>query len=90
MKKLKVYWPFLPLILFVIAAVAGWFLLPAELKLADGAGNTVPKLVGLLAPVAISALAGSQMCFPGKRRAAGIILLVLAAVMTLLVFTRNL
>lgn len=83
-------WPYFLLLPFVLAAVAGWFVLPDELALRSGEGGTVPKLVGLLGPVAMAALGGSLACRKGSRRAAGAILLVLAAVLVVMVFAWNL
>lgn len=89
MKKLKVYWPFLPLLLFVVAGIVGWFVLPAELVMQSGGETTVPKLVGLLVPVALSALGGSFVAVE-KRRWAGVVVLIVAAAAEILLFVWNL
>ena len=89
MKKLKVYWPYLLLIPFVAAGIVGWFVLP-ETVLLNTDGTTMPKLFGLLIPVAVSALGASRVCLEGKNRAAGAIVLVLAVVADVLLFTWNL
>ena len=89
MKKLKVYWPYLLLIPFVIAGIVGWFLLPETVVL-NTDGTAMPRLFGLLIPVAVSALGASRVCLEGKNRAAGAIILVLAAVAEVLLFAWNL
>ena len=86
MKKLKVYWPFLPFVILVIAGIAGWFVLPAELTV--GSGGSLPKLFGLLAPVAVGAFGGS-LAAKGKTRWAGAVVIVIAAVMEILLFVWN-
>lgn len=89
MKKLKIYWPYLLLIPFVAAGIAGWFVLP-ETVLLNTDGTAMPKLFGLLIPVALSALGASRVCLEGKNRATGAIILVFAAVAEVLLFTWNL
>lgn len=89
-RAMKIYWPYFLLIPFVLAGIAGWFLLPAELRMQAGGEAVTPKLLGLLVPVALAALGGSQACLAGKRRAAGIIILVIAAVAEILLFIWNL
>lgn len=86
MKKLKLYWPFLPFAILVMAGIVGWFLLPAELTVGGGA---LPKLFGLLAPVAVGAFGGS-LAAREKTRWAGAVVIVLAIVMEILLFARNL
>ena len=89
-KLLKVYWPFLLLLPFVIAGIVGWFVLPAELVIRGGSGSGLPRLIGLLVPVALAALGGSQACLKGNRRMAGILILVIAAIAEVLLFVWNL
>lgn len=89
-KSWKIYWPYFLLIPFVAAGIIGWFLLPAELAVQAGSGGTMPKLAGLLAPLALAALGSSQACFEGKRRAAGVVILIVAAVAEVLLFIWNL
>ena len=86
MKKLKVYWPFLPFALLAIAGIAGWFVLPAELAMGSG---SVPRLFGLLAPVAVGAFGGS-LAAREKTRWAGAVVIIIALVMEILLFVRNL
>ncbi len=86
----KVYWPYFLLIPFVIAAVVGWFVLPAELVMSDRSDGTMPKLVGLLVPVALAALGSSQACLAGRRRAAGGMILLIAVIAAVLLFAWNL
>lgn len=86
MKKWKLYWPFWVLLLFVLAGVVGWFVLPAELAV-RGEG-TVPRLIGLLGPVAMSALGGS-LAIREKTRWAGAAVLVFAAVLEIMLFVWN-
>lgn len=87
-------WPWLLVIPFLAAAVAGWFLLPAELVVQVGRdgrpSNMLPKLVGVLIPVALSAFGGSRVCKGAKYRPAGILILVVAAVVEVLLFVWNL
>ena len=87
MKKLKVYWPFLPFLIFIVVGVIGWFVLPAELALESG--GSMPKLLGLLAPVAVGVFGGS-LAAREKTRWAGVIVIVIAAVMEILLFAWNL
>lgn len=87
MKKLKLYWPFLPLAVLVLAGIAGWFVLPAELSV--GGGNAMPRLFGLLAPVAVGAFGGS-LAARQKTRWAGAVVIIIALVMEILLFVRNL
>ena len=87
MKKLKVYWPFLPFIVLVLAGVIGWFVLPAELVINDGGG--LPKLMALLGPVALGALGGS-LAAREKTRWAGAVVIVIAAVLEIMLFAWNL
>ena len=87
MKKLKVYWPFLPFIVLLLAGVIGWFVLPAELIINDGSG--LPKLMALLVPVALGALGGS-LAAREKTRWAGAVVIVIAAVLEIMLFAWNL
>lgn len=93
MKKWKLYLPFLPVVILAIAAVAGWFLLPPEVVVQIGAdgkpSNTMPKLAGLLVPVALAALGGSFVAAE-KRRSAGVVVIVVAAAVMVLLFAWNL
>ena len=89
MKTLKVYWPYLLLIPFVAAGIVGWFVLP-ETLLVNTDGTVMPKLVGLLIPVAVSTFGASRVCLGGKNRSAGALLLVLAVVAEVLLFAWNL
>ena len=87
MKKWKVYWPFLPLVIFVILGIVGWLVLPAELTVrGDG---TLPKLMALLVPVALGALGGS-LAAREKTRWAGVAVIVLTAVLEIMLFAWNL
>ena len=87
MKKLKVYWPFLPVLVLLLAGVVGWFVLPAELALKNS--GSMPKLLGLLAPVAVGAFGGS-LAAREKTRWAGAVVIVIAVVMEILLFVWNL
>lgn len=86
MKRFKVYWPFLPFVVLVLAGIAGWFVLPGELTL--GSGGTLPKLFGLLAPVAVGAFGGS-LAAREKTRWAGAVVIIIAVVMEILLFVWN-
>lgn len=87
-------WPWLLVIPFLAASTAGWFLLPDELVVQVGAdgqpSNMLPKLVGLLVPVALAAFGGSRVCKGAKHRPAGILVLAVAAVVEVLLFAWNL
>ena len=87
MKKWKIYWPFLPLAIFVIAGIVGWFVLPAELTIRNG--NALPKLMALLGPVALGAF-GSSLAARSKTRWAGVAVIVLTAVLEIMLFAWNL
>lgn len=87
MKKLKVYWPFLPFIVLLLAGVIGWFVLPAELVINDG--GAMPKLLALLGPVALGALGGS-LAAREKTRWAGAVVIVIAVVLEIMLFAWNL
>lgn len=86
MKKLKVYWPFLPFLIFIVAGVVGWFVLPAELTIRSG---SMPKLLALLGPVALGAFGGS-LAARDKTRWAGVAVIVFAAVLEIMLFAWNL
>ena len=88
-QKLKVYWPYALLLPFVIAGVIGWFVLPEELVI-NTHGAAMPKLFGLLIPVALSALGASRTCLGGKNRSSGILILALSVVAEVLLFVWNL
>ena len=88
MKKWKVYWPFLPFLILVAAGILGWFILPAELILRTE-GSTLPKLLGLLGPVALGAFGGS-LAAREKTRWAGAVVIVIAVVTELMLFAWNL
>ena len=88
MKKWKVYWPFLPFLILVAAGIAGWFVLPAELILRTE-GSALPKLLGLLGPVALGAFGGS-LAAREKTRWAGAVVIVIAFVTELMLFAWNL
>ena len=85
-QKWKIYWPYYVLLLFVLAGIVGWFVLPAELVIRSG--STMPKLIGLLGPVAMAALGGS-LTAREKTRWAGAVVLVLAAVLEIMLFAWN-
>lgn len=87
MKKWKLYWPYYVLLVFVLAGIVGWFVLPAELMIRSGSG--VPKLIGLLLPIAMAALGGS-LAARGKTRWAGVAVIVFAAVLEVMLFAWNL
>lgn len=87
MKNWKLYWPYYALLVFVLAGAAGWFLLPAELVIRSGGG--IPKLIGLLMPVALAALGGS-LAAREKTRWAGAAVLILAAALEIMLFAWNL
>lgn len=87
-KALKIYWPYLILAAFVVVAVIGWFVLPAEVAVRT-TDTTLPKLIALLVPVALSAW-GSSMTAVAKRRWAGVVVLVVAAVIDVMLFAWNL
>ena len=86
MKRLKIYWPFLPFVVLVLAGIVGWLVLPAELAMGSG---SVPRLFGLLAPVAVGAFGGS-LAAREKTRWAGAVVIIIALVMEILLFVRNL
>ncbi len=83
----KIYWPYYVLILFVLAGIVGWFVLPADLMIRGGRG--LPKLIGLLGPVAMAALGGS-LAAREKTRWAGAVVIVIAAVLEIMLFAWNL
>lgn len=87
MKKLKVYWPFLPFVVLLLAGVIGWFVLPAELVINDG--GAMPRLLALLGPVALGALGGS-LAAREKTRWAGAVVIVIAVVLEIMLFAWNL
>ena len=93
-RKLRENWPYLLLIPFVAAAVAGWFLLPDMVVVQRGVdgqpSRLMPKLLAVLVPVALAALGSSQVCLTGKRRTTGAVVLVVAVLVTVLLFVWNL
>jgi len=86
MKKLKVYWPFLPFLLLLAAGIVGWFVLPAQVSIRD---TVLPKLLALLGPLALGALGGS-LAAREKTRWAGAVVIIIAMVMEILLFVWNL
>lgn len=86
MKKLKIYWPFLPFLILLAAGVVGWFVLPAELMINDG--GAMPKLLALLGPVALGAFGGS-LAAREKTRWAGAVVIVIAVVLEIMLFAWN-
>ena len=87
MKKLEMYWPFIPTIVLLLVGVAGWFVLPDVIKLEFG--GSLPKLLGLLAPLAVCNFGGS-MAARKNSRWAGVVVMVIAYAMEFLVFSWNL
>lgn len=91
----KRFWPFLFIIPVVIAAIAGWFLLPnslvVQVKMSGEPSKSVPKIIGLLVPVA-AAILGASFASSGKaeQRPRGFIILALAAVVLVGIFAFNL
>lgn len=91
----KRFWPFLLVIPLLTAAVAGWFLLPDRLVMQIGVdgqpGNVMPKLFGLLIPVAVGAIgAGIASSAVKEKHLAGFITLAAAFFITGLTFFMNL
>ena len=86
-QKWKIYWPYFVLLVFVLAGIVGWFVLPAELMIRNE--SSLPKLMGLLVPVAMAALGGS-LAVREKTRWAGAVVIVLAAVLEIMLFAWNL
>lgn len=94
MKK-KRFWPFLLMIPLLTAAVAGGFLLPDQLVMQIGVdgqpSNVMPKLFGLLIPVAVGAIgAGIASSAAKEKHLAGFITLAAAFLITGLTFFMNL
>lgn len=90
----KSYWPFLLLLPLAAAAIAGWFLLPDELVVqigVDGQPSKVwPKLIGLLAPVALGAVgAGIASGKEKEKRLSGLVVIAVAAIITAITFVWN-
>jgi hypothetical protein len=73
--KKKRYWPFLLVIPLIAAAAAGWFLLPDELVMQVGLdgqpSRMMPKLAGLLVPVAVGAVGAGIACGREQEKRAG-------------------
>ena len=91
----KRFWPFLLVIPLVIAAGAGWFLLPEELVMQIGVdgrpSNIMPKLFGLLIPPAVGLIGAGIASSTGKEKhLAGFITLAVAAVIAGFTFFMNL
>ena len=91
----KQYWPFLLVIPLIAAAVAGWFLLPDTMVVqigVDGLPSKVwPKLLALPIPVAVGALGAWFASDKAKeKRLSGLIVIVVAAVITVFNFVMNL
>ena len=91
----KRFWPFLLMIPLLTAAVAGWFLLPDQLVMQIGVdgqpSNVMPKLFGLLIPVAVGAIgAGIASSTAKEKHLAGFITLAAAFLITGLTFFMNL
>ncbi len=95
MEEKKRFWPFLVLIPLLAAAIAGWFVLPDSLVMQIGAdgqpSNIMPKLPGLLIPVALGVLgAGVASSTAEEKHLAGYITLAAAVIVTAITFFWNL
>lgn len=95
MEDKRSFWPFLLAVPLIAAAVAGWFVLPEELVMQIGVdgrpSNIMPKLFGLLIPVAVGAVGAGIASSEGREKhLAGFIALAVAAVITGLTFFMNL
>ncbi len=89
MEEKKRFWPFLVLIPLLAAAIAGWFVLPDSLVMQIG--NIMPKLPGLLIPVALGVLgAGVASSTAEEKHLAGYITLAAAVIVTAITFFWNL
>lgn len=91
----KRFWPFLLVIPLAAASAAGWFVLPDELVMQIGVdgqpSNIMPKLFGLIIPVAVGVLgAGAASSTGREKHPAGFITLAVAAVITGFTFVINL
>lgn len=95
MEDKKRFWPFLLVIPLAIASIAGWFILPEELVMQIGVdgqpSNVMPKLFGLLIPVAVGLIGAGIASSTGKEKhLAGFITLAVAAVIAGFMFVMNL
>ena len=91
----KRFWPFLLVIPLVVAAIAGWFVLPDELVMQVGAdgqpSNIMPKLFGLAVPVVFGGVgAGVASSTAQEKHLAGFITLAAAVIITVITFVWNL
>lgn len=91
----KRFWPFLCLLPLIAAAVAGWSMLPDTLVVHIGLdgqpSNHMPKLVGVLLPVALGAIGAGIACDPSKeKKVSGFAVLAAAVIVTILTFAMNL
>ncbi len=91
----KQYWPFLLVIPLILAAVAGWFLLPEELIMQIGIdgqpSRVMAKPFGLLVPIALGMIGAGIACNTDKeRKVSGFIVLAVAAIVTIFNFAWNL
>lgn len=91
----KRFWPFLLVIPLVIAAIAGWFVLPDELVMQVGVdgqpSNVMPKLFGLLTAPALGLIgAGIASSSAEEKHLAGFITLAAAFLITGFTFFMNL
>ncbi len=91
----KQFWPFLLVIPLIIAAAAGWFMLPDELVMQIGVdgqpSRVMAKPFGLLVPVALGVIGAGIACSTGKeRKVSGFAVLTAAAIVTVFNFAWNL
>ena len=88
----KRFWPFLLVLPLLTAAVAGWFLqLVMQIGVDGQPGNVMPKLFGLLIPVAVGAVgAGTASSAEREKHLAGFLVLAVAAIITGFIFAMNL
>ena len=90
----KRFWPFLFLIPLSSAVIVGWFLLPdtlvMQVSMSGQPSKSMPKVLGLLIPMAAGMIGAAYASSEEERRPWGFIVLALAVVVLVITFAFNL
>lgn len=86
-----IYLPCVLMLIFYGVAIAGFLIFPNnEVIVHLPNTSSMSKMVAMLVPIALSTVGGALMATSRKSRPAGMIFMILAAVVDVLLFTWNL